>query len=251
VFLHGCAEVLISDPDLWPRDFVQKDVLQPLVGKHEEEVLENLGFPAYVVKRGHTVSYLYQDVDDDTSVLIWPVVFVPYKGHEVRCVLLSFNRDGFLKTYEIESEGAVAGFYGMSSCADLFGISSSELIDPALYIAIDGEYGVIEQYRWYTARPPNDPSRLPYLCRAADGGHPNAQIEVGRHFAQGVGGGPSDPRRAYVWYSLARKGFPDAPQLQLLMERMIPEEIAEAEEMLANWKRGQCEQELIRRQLDD
>lgn len=42
-----------------------------------------------------------------------------------------------------------------------------------------------KQYRQYLSRAPEDTTGLPYLCNAADGGHSNAQIEVGRHYAQG------------------------------------------------------------------
>ena len=105
--------------------------------------------------------------------------------------------------------------------------------------------GAEQQYRRYVALSPNDPTRLPYLCRAADGGHPNAQIEVGRHFAQGIGGLTPDLRRAYVWYSLANRSFPDLVQLQSVIKQMSPEQIAEAEQMLVSWKPGQCARELL------
>lgn len=230
VLLQGCYP--ISDPDLWPRDFVQKDTLPTLVGKHEEKVLEKLGFPTYVVKRGDTFSYLYQDYDVDRRM--WMLLYIPIitaweKGIEASCVLLNFGGDGVLQQYEIRVGGAATSD---SNCTDLFGLDDSEFLDPRLHVSIGGDYGIEEQYQWYTVRPPNDPTRIPYLCRAADGGHPNAQIEVGRHFAQGVDGVPQDLRRAYVWYSLAKGGFSDVVQLQLIMKKMTLEQIEEAEQML-------------------
>ena len=244
LLFQGCY--FISDPDLWPRDFVQKDTLPTLVGKHEDEVLAELGFPAFVVKRGDTFSYLYQDYDVDRRMGM--VLYIPVPvfemGHEVRCVLLNFNSDGTLKDYEIRSVGAASGF-DYTGCKELLRITDSEFIDPRIHVSIGGNYGIEEQYQWYVARPPCDPTRLPYLCRAADGGHPNAQIEVGRHFAEGVCGVRQDLRHAYVWYSLAKTSLPEIAHLRLIVPKMTSEQIAEAEQMLADWKPGQCERELI------
>ena len=101
----------------------------------------------------------------------------------------------------------------------------------------------LEQYREYLWRAPGDPAGLPYLCRAADQGHPNAQIEVGRHFAQGNYGIQKDFRRAYVWYSLASNSGFDT-HLKLLVQDMTPKQINDAKRMLADWKPGQCEEDL-------
>jgi tetratricopeptide (TPR) repeat protein len=109
---------------------------------------------------------------------------------------------------------------------------------------VEQHHAVEETYRQYVSRAPNDLTRLPYLCRAADAGHPNAQMEVGRHFAQGNYGIQKDVKRAYVWYSLADSGGSDM-HLQLLLREMTSEQITEAKRMLADWKPGQCEHDLI------
>jgi TPR repeat protein len=101
-----------------------------------------------------------------------------------------------------------------------------------------------KQYRQYLSRAPEDTTGLPYLCNAAYGGHSNAQIEVGRHYAQGIDGFPSDLRRAFVWYSLANMLGSDM-HLQLVTQKMTPDEIVEAKKLLADWKPGQCERDLM------
>lgn len=116
--------------------------------------------------------------------------------------------------------------------------------DIDLHALVEQHHEVEEIYRQYVSRAPNDLTRLPYLCRAADAGHPNAQIEVGRHFAQGNYGIQKDVKHAYVWYSLADSGGSDM-HLQLLLREMTSEQITEAKRMLADWKPGQCEHDLI------
>jgi hypothetical protein len=248
LLLHGCYA--ISDPDIWPRDFVQQDTLPTLVGMRESDVVERLGVPKVVVKTHDHVSYLYEHIDQDTGVDV--AVYIPfhvYKAWEVRCVLLEFDEDGILRGYKLESGGAVRSGWGSGffDCTNLFrfDLSEQQLVDPRIHIAIGADYGVAEQYAWYLSRPPNDPDRLPYLCRAADGGHPNAQIEVGRHYSQGVDGVTKDLKRAYVWYSLAQGAFGRGVHLQLIAKEMTPEQIAEAEQMLTDWKPGQCERDLL------
>ena len=62
MLLHGCY--MISDPDIWPRDFVQKNILPEMIGKTEAEVLETFGPPKYVLIESKTNSYVYEKVED-------------------------------------------------------------------------------------------------------------------------------------------------------------------------------------------
>jgi hypothetical protein len=258
LLLHGCDFVTISDPDAWPSDFVQKDTLPDLVGKHEDEVLEKLGPPKYIVKRKYALSYLYEDLDADTAMSILPIPFIFDAAHEVRCVLLNFNRDGVLQEYEIESAGASGGGIPelrVYNCKELFSLGG--LIDIDLYSRMGVSPIAEEQYRQYLVRSPNNPSRLFYLCRAADQGHPNAQEEVGNRFAQGIDGVRQDLRRAYVWYLRAATKFkPDytspshrrrVMSLESIRREMTSEQVVEAEILLADWKPGQCEREFTRK----
>ena len=244
--LHGgCA---ISDPDEWPRDFVQRSALPKLIGKHENEVLKELGAPTYFVKRQGAVSYLYQDLDEDTVLFVLLLPLGQKKGAEVSCVLLDFDEKRILREYKIDTAGGVTGVYGgRHDCQTLFGIDDDDLlhINACVYQRIGRNLRVQEDYQLYLAHDVEDPVRLAYLCRAADHGHPNAQIEVGRHFATGIDGTQQDFVRAYVWYSLAASGCFGNNHVHLITQKMTPEQIAAGQRMLTNWKPGLCEQDLL------
>jgi hypothetical protein len=248
LLLQGCYA--ISDPDLWPSDFVQKDKLPELIGKSEPEVLEELGVPRYVVRETDGVSYLYEKIEKDT--LIGVFIYVPIgfsrKYPEVSCVLLNFDEEGVLREYHTESGGAAhgAGYEVLDSCTDLFVFNDSDLINGCVYARIGGNLRAEDEYQEYLRTSSVDTARLYNLCHAADQGHPKAQIEVGRHFGEGVAGAQPNLGLAYVWYSLAIRGCFSGSELQLLKDKMSPQEVAEAEQMLANWKPGQCERDLIR-----
>jgi len=248
LLLQGCYA--ISDPDLWPSDFVQKDKLPEFIGKSERDVLEELGVPRYVVRETDGVSYLYEKIEKDTAVFV--VLYIPIgfsrKYPEVSCVLLNFDKEGVVREYHTESGGAAygAGYEVLNSCTDLFVFKHSDLINGCVYARIGGNLKAEDEYQEYLWSSSVDTARLHNLCHAADQGHPKAQIEVGRLFSEGVAGAQPDLGRAYVWYSLAIRGCFVGSELQSLKEKMSPQEIAEAEHMLANWKPGQCERDLMR-----
>ena len=244
--LHGgCA---ISDPDEWPGDFVQRNALPQLIGKHESEVLKELGAPTYFVSRESGVSYLFQDIDEDTVILVFLLPLGQRKGAEVNCVLLNFDQKRILREYKIHSVGGATGASGgRHDCQTLLGIDGDDLfhIDACVYERIGRNLRVQEDYQRYLACEVNDPARLAYLCRAADQGHPNAQVEVGRYFAMGVDGVRQDYVRAYVWYSLAASGCFGDGHLHLIMKTMTSKQIADGKRMLTSWQAGQCEGGLI------
>jgi hypothetical protein len=239
IFLHGCA-IPISDPDLWPNNFVQKKDLPALVGKREQEVVNELGPPNSVVQRDQSISYLYEEYEDDTYIytflFIIPMPAPPVDALEASCVLLNFNKDGILTDYKIDTSGI--------DCSSALRINQYRHVDPRIYFAIKGDFEAIDQYQVYSSLPISDKSRLTYLCRAADMGHPYAQIEVGRNLAQGNYGITRDLRRAYVWYSLAAKSGFDTHR-KVIMKEMSTDQIAESEQMFTSWKPGQCERDLL------
>lgn len=108
------------------------------------------------------------------------------------------------------------------------------------------------QYQLYY-RASSNMERLKWLCNSADRGYPHAQAEVGRIYKWGLLGIPSDQKRAYVWYSLAIKKHPAGWEDEYLTTRetLSPEQLLEAEEMLADWEPGQCERHLVPTRLDD
>ena len=95
-----------------------------------------------------------------------------------------------------------------------------------------------------------------WLCKAADLGFENAQIEVAYwhresnwEFAQAdriewlhKANIRADDRIAYLWYTLASSGDDKRLQIRnkLFSETLSKKEIAEARDMLRNWKPGLC-----------
>jgi outer membrane protein assembly factor BamE (lipoprotein component of BamABCDE complex) len=266
LLLPGC--LWVSDPDLWPNDFIDRTSLPMLVGKREQQVLEKLGTPTFVAHTDEEITYIYQSVDKDWAysvtalpldiVLVTvqaalginnPVGVGEARGNEVNCVLLAFNPNGVVDRYEIKTQGAAEALQGHltilkeSNCPNLFGIAPAEFISGNAYVAAGNNLEAAEEFKQYLSIAPDDSSRFRHLCKAADLGHPSAQIEVGRHLMQGDFGVQKDLPRAYVWYLLGSSGQSDT-HLQLLSEQMTREQIAEAKKMLPDWKPGQCMQDL-------
>ena len=260
LLLQGCEPIYVSAPNQWPDDFVQKETLPPLVGKQEEDVLDTLGLPTFVVRNDQDVehraggfSYVYQKLEVDTWIPM--ALFVPIPINNLMkyktlasCVLMYFDSNGNLMRYTILQQSGQGGCLAISTIDQNKSVSTQV----ATLIGIDTE--AQEQYLHYLARSENNPTRLSYLCRAADGGNPFAQGEVGRRITQGVSGVHKDIRRVYVWYSLAAKFVPSysSPslqgrddQLEAIAQKMSPAQIDQAEQMLLDWKPGQCKDDLL------
>lgn len=317
--MQGC--LWISDPDIWPSEFIDKTTLPGLVGKKDTQAVEMFGPPTYVVHVNDDILYLYEKREEDSA---YPLAALPIDllfmltgsspgfytvyGREVSCVLLEFDNKKELKEYKTKTTGAATSRQMKISkpkydnCLGLFDLYDSEIILGREYMAVDSDQSAMskvdltdsgmlprpdyvasgcditasqevelpnqelltgseyipagsdlntsQQYKLYLSYSPNDPTRLCYLCLAADNEHPNAQIEVGRHISQGIYGIHTDLRRAYVWYSLAARGGIDT-HIRLIRHKMTNKQITEAEQMLVDWEPGQCERDLSQISKDD
>jgi TPR repeat protein len=101
-----------------------------------------------------------------------------------------------------------------------------------------------------------------WLCKAADLGYENAQIEVAYWHRESnweflrpdrIGwlrkaNIRADDRIAYLWYTLAAKGDDKRLRIRdnLFSETLSEKEIAEAKDMVSNWKPGQCQSDLMK-----
>lgn len=96
-------------------------------------------------------------------------------------------------------------------------------------------------------------TRLNWLCRAADLGHPDAQNRFGLLHQHGKEGVRQDAMRAYMWYRLAASNgnYTATAEAQALLENMTAGQAMEAEVLLQKWKPGQCERELAPTSSDD
>jgi TPR repeat protein len=100
---------------------------------------------------------------------------------------------------------------------------------------------------------PYAPDALRWLCRSADQSHPHAMNELATYYWTGRRGIEQDLTRAYLWYSLAvRAGHEEYRwKLREVAGSITHEQRARAEEMLADWRPGQCERDLRMGQHED
>jgi hypothetical protein len=96
-----------------------------------------------------------------------------------------------------------------------------------------------------------------WLCLAAHGGNLEAQHEMGRYFETSRDPVSKDMLVAYVWYKLAEANgyeesgtgsnyqktaagyeccYPDKTRLEILVEKLEPDQIAEAERLVIEWE---------------
>lgn len=73
-----------------------------------------------------------------------------------------------------------------------------------------------------------------WFCRAAMRGHSSAQVSVGLTYDFGTEPVAEDPADVYMWYSLA--GNQGAEFKSGIAAKMSAEQIAQAEQMVMNWK---------------
>jgi hypothetical protein len=83
-------------------------------------------------------------------------------------------------------------------------------------------------------------------CPNADLGHTDAQLYIGDIYYHGTFGQKTNRVRAWVWYSLAAKGGDGRALAQLarVTAELHPAQLEEAKRQLADWKPGQCMENL-------
>jgi TPR repeat protein len=93
--------------------------------------------------------------------------------------------------------------------------------------------------QWKLATSP-DPQWERWLCLAAHGGNAEAQHRLGKHYRHGGGGVNADAVTAYLWLSLAESPHERA----IVANSMTPDQITEAERLLAEWEPNPAECEI-------
>jgi hypothetical protein len=269
LLLVGCG-IPLSLPDERPSDFPEESAVKPLIGHSWTEIVKQLGPPDYTTYRNGISYYLYETLRRDKALdLLFPL-YVAEQG-EAYCLLLEFGDDNLLRRYQFIShelpwEDSRIDTYKCTHVDDVAYYGSpndwssdwplrelgrtigplSEDLKRTLKRAEEGDAEA--QFQLYRAHSKLGFSRLAWLCRAADQEYVQAQVQVGDFFRHGWYPVEQDLTQAYLWYSLAARG--DGRHLYesklLAVKRvMTSDHIAEAERMLADWKPGQCELELV------
>ena len=255
---------------LLPKDvsYVTEDKVEALVTKSasRRHVVETLGIPLRYTK--HEISYKYCRKKGG--------IYIEYPSgntsREASCyrLILEFDKQGILRSYskmpwqwqlderaedinlrelgkqgdpiaeELWEKKSRTDFYYMSKQEDIEGDAKAMY---RVYLGMSYEYiEPIAAWEW--------------LCKAADQGYENAQIEVAywhresnwknakplRSAWMRKAGIQADDRIAYLWYTLAAKGDDERLLIRnyLFSETLSEKEIEEAKDMVSNWKPGQC-----------
>ena len=98
-----------------------------------------------------------------------------------------------------------------------------------------------------------DEVRRKWSCLAAHSGFAGAQLSLGVRYKYGYGGVQSDAELSYLWSALAAKnGTASATDfVDRLRANMSPDQIAEAERQVAEWKPNPEECEIIGAQAEN
>lgn len=87
-----------------------------------------------------------------------------------------------------------------------------------------------------------------YLCPKSGMAYPYAQAGIGKMYRRGIQGYSQNLVKAYLWYSLALKGYPESSEwkqeLVSIMREMTPDEISEAQRIFTHWLPKQCSSHL-------
>jgi TPR repeat protein len=86
---------------------------------------------------------------------------------------------------------------------------------------------------------------LNWFCLAANQGHPDAQFQLGRLYKSGEDPVTQDRVQAFKWYTLAAGNGQRlaAMDKSALVRDMTPEQIAEAERLVARWEPDLCQRQ--------
>jgi hypothetical protein len=292
LLLSGCWSMSI--PSDQPEEFnTRKKVIKPLLGSTSEEVTKIFGPPIWIALEDNATYYIYEWRSKELAmmwILYFPTpIFVNEQSgdvYELHCILLKFGSDDILKSYKIDSEGAtfVGEFY--LNCPEVFGLQKSAVrpveirkhaedrseeirkhaedrSEETRKLAEEGDAkAMYHVYRGMRNDHIEPVSAWEWLCKGADLGYENAQIEVAYWHRESnweyarpnriewlrKAKIRADDRIAYLWYTLAAKGDDKRLRIRdnLFSETLSEKEIAEAKDMVSNWKPGQCQSGLMK-----
>lgn len=193
--------------------------------------------------------------DESNTMLLWDVLGRPLPlaepmvsvGHQVRAITI-FNLDG------VPVIAASSRDYNVRLWDGYKGSQLGELMwyqpvlldpEPSEKVAESAYNGDAEaQLQMYWRIP--TPDRFEWLCRSADQGHLDARYRIGILYEHGSEALPSDYVRAYQWYMMAAEvgAYWAGRAAERIKEKLTPEQMAQAERLISEWRPGQCSLEL-------
>ena len=281
LLLSGCGAIFTL-PSGEPDEFtLRKKECGALLGSTRKEVQDLFGPPYRIAHGIYTTYYIYEWRSTAVGVVLVYGIPIPaaVKDAELHCILMLFDEDDVLYKCRISakySKNMTDSSY--QSCREVFGFPpwtplrhTSDLCTEEMNKQAEKRTQRTEEIM---IREEGDPDAMyqlfltmrdeyiepvaawEWLCKAADLGYENAQLEVAYwhresnwEFARTVriawmckAGIQADDRIAYLWYTLAAKGDEKILKIRddLFSATLSGKEIAEAKDMVSNWRPGQC-----------
>lgn len=229
--LKGCVYIPVAGPK--SEGVAEKTSVEALVEENESEVRRQLGEPQWSYEgRGHKY-LIYQGWQQHGLVLMVPLGFMgppPFGWLERRyCWLLAFELENVLKRVDRKISA--------HDCRRVFWTEKEMLaLEPG-----DAK----TNWQLYAESTDPGPQEWRWLCRAADQGYSLARHRLGTVYYHGLDNVERDLVLAYVWYNLAEKTGPEVKQLNWIRTSLTTEQRLTAEHLIATWRAGRCEQELL------
>lgn len=226
-------------------EFSIQPALDALIGSRKEVVVNKLGKPQQSFTSNNSTYFVYAGDGDD--YYLWLLIWMPFgidKIEKQYCVLLEFSDADILNQYQI---GYAQDYYHLPEdwCASY---TRKQGVEPPSHeeLLSKADVGdVSAQWELYKRSKSNGEPAFEWLCAAADQGYYKAQWELGYLHYYGVHGVHKDRVLSFVWYSLVEVGGHNTGDVERIREELKPEQLAMADELIANWGPGLCAKELF------
>ena len=214
LLLSGCWGATI--PHEVPDSFADPYVISSLIGEPREIVIEQLGLPNLELTDENQKYMIYHTLGDGTDVMFF--VWIPFpkpdfgdrdQDSALHCLRFKIDSDNLVVNFKLKSGGWMECFSSESlnqNCLEFFWSKKEirnfqSLSAPNLEQFAENGLAVdqLELYRLFVANNPRKAFR--WLCKAADGGNPEAEFDIGYVFERGWHGVQPYLIQAYVWHS--------------------------------------------------
>jgi len=240
LFLQACAaptdcaynkvpELLAADQKITRNDVISE------MGEPVETILENDGSRV--------------DIYDTGIHCIGMIFLVPVVDYDPEILTVDYSPDGFFLTAQIWPDiESPNDFVGAHNRREKLEEACKLPFSEAIQLDATTQYKTVQ-----TCSDANSLFRWQWVCLAAHQGHHDAQYDVANRYRRGSSPVQLDPIEAYKWLSLAAKDGDAIKRYyrDVLVRQLSPEQIAEAERLVAEWQPNPAECEAIAAQADE
>jgi hypothetical protein len=208
------------------------------------DVIAEMGEPVETISSedGYRV-----DIYDAGSDCVGLVLLVPYVVYDHSSLTVDYHSDGSFLTARVWPDTEISeDFVEIHKRRVKLGEECRMPFSEAIQLDAATQYD--RGFSCPTMRSDPQTALLPrqWMCLSAHQGDQNAQYVLGKYYRQGSNLVLQDPIEAYKWLSLAAKdGDATTKRLRDVFARQLtPEQIAEAERLVAEWEPNPAECEI-------